>query len=131
MTTTKSKTKPTKERIEGGRCLVTNGRGSATSLLLSGGLGSLLSRFLKSGFGVNTGPEVESGTCLADTTDSALLSQFFDDGARDRTVHFVLLGEGGASDDEDFGDLLCHLLPALLLEEDIEVELILYLDLGP
>ena len=94
-------------------------------------MGSLFSGFLKSRFGVNTGPEVESRACIADTTDSALLSQFFDDGARDRAVDFVLLGEGGASDDEDFGDLLCHLLPALLLKEDIEVELILYLDLGP
>ena len=106
-------------------------RGSATSLLLGGSGGSLFSGFFESGFGLNTSPEIEWGARIADTTDSALFSQFFDDGARDGAIHFVLLRESGASDDEDFGDLLCHLLPALLVEEDIEVKLILYLDLGP
>ena len=101
------------------------------SLLLGSGSSSFLSLLLESGLGLDASPQIEGGGGIADALDGALLGKFSDDGARNGAVHLVLLRQGGAGDDEDFGDFRRHLCPALLVEEDIEVELILYLDFGP
>ena len=68
---------------------------------------------------------------ITNALDSSLLFKPLDDGTSDRTVHLKLVHEDCASDAQDLGDLACNLGPSLLVEEDVVVELVLYLDLGP
>ena len=93
----------------------------------SGFLGGLLESRLSLG----AGEEVELSGGGIEALDGALLGELLDECAGDRTVDLELLHEGAAGDDENLGDLRGHLGEALLIEEDVVVELILYLDLGP
>ena len=105
--------------------------GSATSLLLGGGGSSLLGGLLEGGLSLNTSVEVEAGARVTNATNGLLLLASLDHSAGDRTVNLVLLAEGAAGDAEDLGDLRLNLGPALLIQKDVVVELILYLDLSP
>jgi hypothetical protein len=68
---------------------------------------------------------------VTNALDSSLLFKPLDDGTSDRTVHLKLVHEDCASDAQDLGDFTCDLGPSLLVKEDVVVELVLYLDLGP
>lgn len=68
---------------------------------------------------------------VTNALDSSLLIKSLYDSTSDRTVHLKLVHEDCASDAQDLGDLACNLGPSLLVEEDVVVELVLYLDLGP
>jgi hypothetical protein len=68
---------------------------------------------------------------VTNALDSSLLIKSLDDSTSDRTVHLKLVHEDCASDAQDLRDLACNLGPSLLVEEDVVVELVLYLDLGP
>lgn len=68
---------------------------------------------------------------ITNALDSSLLFKPLDDGTSDRTVHLKLVHEDCASDAQDLGDFTCDLSPSLFVEEDVVVELVLYLDLGP
>ena len=54
-----------------------------------------------------------------------------DETAGDRSVNLELFHDDGAGDAEDLGQLGADLVEALLVEEDVVVELVLDLGLGP
>ena len=68
---------------------------------------------------------------VTNALDSSLLFKSFDNSTRDRTVHLKLVHKDCTSDAEDLGDLACNLSPSFFVEENIVVELVLYLDLCP
>lgn len=68
---------------------------------------------------------------LADNPDGAALEAVADEGACDRAVYLELFTERGAGDAKNFCHFLRNLLVALLVKEDVVVELVLDLDLGP
>lgn len=68
---------------------------------------------------------------VADALDGAFLGEVLDETAGNGTVDLELLHKRGAGDAEDLGDLLADLGKALLVKEDLVVELVLDLDLGP
>ena len=67
---------------------------------------------------------------VTNALNSAGSREVLDHGAGHGAVDLVLVAEGATGDAENFGNLGLHLSPALLVEEDVVVELILYLDLG-
>ncbi len=68
---------------------------------------------------------------ITDALDSTSLGEVLDHGARNGTVDLVLIAKNAASDAQNLGDLGSNLGPLLLIEEDVVVKLVLYLDLGP
>ena len=100
-------------------------------LVLLGSSSGLLSSLLQSALSLSAGVEIELSGVFADGLDSASISKLLDEGAGNGSVNLELFHEGGAGDNEDFGDFLAHLEVALLIEENIVVELVLDLNLGP
>ena len=68
---------------------------------------------------------------ITNELDGAFLSEPLNDGTCDRAINFKLVHHSGTGDAENFGDFTCDFSPALFIEENIVVELVLYLDLGP
>jgi len=106
---------------------------SVQSLLarLGGEERGFLSGLLGSGLSLASREQVEFSGVLSDAPDGALLFKLVDQGAGDGPVDLELLHEGRAGDNQDLGDLTGYLREALLVEEDLVVELVLDLDLGP
>jgi hypothetical protein len=100
-------------------------------LLLCGSSSGVLGSLLKSGLGLDSGEELEVRVAIANGLDDASLHTVTDQCACDRAVYLELFAEVGAGDAQDLCHLLGHLFVALLIEEDVVVELVLDLDLGP
>ena len=103
----------------------------ARSLLLSGSGSSFLGGLLKGRLGLDSGIEVEFGVAISDASDGATLCSVADEGASDGTVDLELFAEDASCNAEDFCHFLRDLFVALLIKEDIVVELVLNLSFGP
>ena len=101
------------------------------SLLLGFSGSSLFGSLLESRLGLDSTEDLEVGVAVADGANGAALEAVPDEGASDRSVDLELFAERGAGDAENLCHFLRNLFVALLLEEDIVVELVLDLDLGP
>ena len=92
---------------------------------------SLLSLSLEGGLGGDASEEIELGGAFTNLLDGALFGELLDEGTSNGSVDLELLHEGGAGDDQDFGDLGSHLVEALLFKEHVVVELVTNLNFGP
>ena len=99
--------------------------------VLVGGGSGFLSSLLDGALGLNTGEKVELGGRVTDTSDSALLGELLNEGTGNGAIDLELFHEGGAGHNQDLGDFLADLSEALLIKENIGVELVLNLNLGP
>ena len=68
---------------------------------------------------------------ITDALDVTLFSKFSDQTASDRSVHLKLFAENTSGDAEDLWGFSKDLVVFLLLEEDLTVEFIFFLDLSP
>jgi len=104
----------------------------ARSLLRLSGDGScLLGGLLEGRFGLHSGEEVEFGVAVTDLSDGSALLPVADEGTSDGTVDLELFAEDASCNAEDFCHFLRDLFVALLIKEDVVVELILDLSFGP
>ena len=101
------------------------------SLLLFGFSSSFLSGLLSGGLGVDTTHERELGVLRADCLKLALFVKVTDEGTGNRAVDLELLAENSTSDAKNLWDFIAEFFVPSLVEEDIIIELILDLDLGP
>ena len=107
-------------------------RALASSCLLLGISGSsLLGGLLEGRLGLNSREDLEVRVAFADSSNGTALEAVPDEGASDRSVDLELFAERGAGDAENLCHFLRNLFVALLVEEDVVVELVLDLDLGP
>ena len=103
---------------------------SLLGLLSLGGL--LFGSLLLGGLGKLTPVEREVGAGnIADWEDITGASQVSEDGPGDRSINLELFHDDRAGDAENLGHLGADLVKTLLIEEDIVVELVLNLGLGP
>jgi hypothetical protein len=104
----------------------------ARSLLrLSGSASSLFGGLLEGRLGLHSGEEVEAGMAVTNASDGSTGLSVLDKGTSDRSVDLELFAEDASCNAEDFCHFLRDLFVALLIEEDIVVELVLDLGLGP
>ena len=102
------------------------------SLLLGGGGGLLLSLLLESALGEATRVQREiAASNISNWLDFSLSNEVSHESSGDGTINLELFHDGGASDAENLGHLGADLLKSLLVEEDVLVELVLDLGLGP
>ena len=104
---------------------------SKSLLRLGSEEGGLFGSLVESRLSLDAGVEIELGGSGLELLDASLLGELLDEGASDGTVHLELLHEGRAGDNEDLGDLGGDLSESLLVEVDVVVKLVLYLNLGP
>ena len=106
-------------------------RALVSSLLLGISGSGLFGGLLEGRLGLDSTEDLEVRVAVADSSNGAALEAVPDEGASDGSVHLELFAERGAGDAENLCHFLRNLFVALLVEEDVVVELVLDLDLGP
>ena len=102
------------------------------SLLLGGSGGLFLSLLLEGRLGVLTRVEREVGASdVADWLNFSRAGHVSEETSGDRSINLELFHDDGASNAENLGHLRADLVEALLIKEDVVVELVLNLGLGP
>ena len=101
-------------------------------LLLVGSSFLFLSLLLKSRFGLDAGVEREVvASNITNGLDLSSLSKVPEESPGDRSINLELFHDGRASEAQNLGHFGADLVEALLVEEDLIVELVLDLGLGP
>jgi hypothetical protein len=80
---------------------------------------------------LDAGEDLEVGIAITDGLDVTTLDTVSDECARYGSVDLELFAEVGSGDAEDLCHFLRNLFVAFLVEENVVVELVLDLDLGP
>ena len=102
------------------------------SLLLGGSGGLFLSLLLEGRLGVLTRVEREVGAIdFADCLNFSGAGHVSEETSGDRSINLELFHDDGASEAKNLWHLRADLVEALLVQEDIVVELVLDLSLGP
>ena len=102
------------------------------SLLLGSGGSLFLGLLLEGRLGKSSSEETKVGAAdIANWLDLSGAGQMRDQSSSDRSINLELFHDDGAGNAKNLGQLGADLIKTLLIEEDIVVELVLNLGLGP
>ena len=102
------------------------------SLLLGSGGSFFLGLLLEGRLGESSREEREARAAdISDRLDLSRASQVRNETSGDRSINLELFHDDGAGNAENLGHLRADLVKALLIKEDVVVELVLNLGLGP